>query len=70
MQKYGTCELCGKHELVADFGFNGEFICVECGCKDPKLSQHIDDEMVRRHGIEFVKEIIDEALGIAGQVRH
>jgi hypothetical protein len=31
-----TCELCGKKAELRPYGPKGEFICVECGDRDPE----------------------------------
>lgn len=66
MQKYDECELCGELALVADYGFNHEFICVECSLKDPLLRTHVTNEMVKRHG----HAQIEEWSGMVKETRH
>lgn len=63
MQKRGKCELCGQVTLVADYGFNREFVCVDCTLDDPELSDHVDAEMIRRWGLKTVQRITNEAWG-------
>lgn len=70
MQKYGECELCGGHKLVANYGFHGEYICVDCSLKDEKLSEHVAKELVRRHGKEKVQEIMADVMTESGWTKH
>ncbi len=70
MQKYGKCELCGTHTLTADYGFNHEYVCVECTIKDDKLCQHVTNEMIRRHGQAKYQRLVEETLEVIDQVKH
>ena len=69
MQKHGACELCGGIGLVADYGLNGEFICVKCGSA-PEIIEHVDKEMIKRHGKEQVRTWVTNALSKIGGVRN
>lgn len=66
MQKYGDCEICGEYSLVADYGYNKEYVCVQCSLDDDKLSEHITKEMIRRHGREKMQRIVRQVNEIAG----
>lgn len=60
-QKVGNCELCGGLNLVADYGPNGEYVCVDCAV----TQFHFDSmlaEMERRLGKEQVKVLVEDVL--------
>lgn len=61
MQKHGTCELCGRSGLIADYGLKGEFICVKCA-NAPELAEHMEQEMLRRWGPAQVHQWTKDAL--------
>lgn len=60
MQKFGRCELCGRAGLVADYGPKSEDICVDCA-NSPELREHVDREMIKRHGKELVDQWYSQA---------
>lgn len=68
MQKYDKCSICEEHKLVADYGFHNEYICIDCTLNDEKLTEHVDKEMLRRHGRAKLQKLLSDALG--GIVRH
>lgn len=70
MQKFGDCELCGRHKLVANYGFDGEYVCVDCTLSDPKLSAHVENEMIRRHGQAKVQDLVNEVMTEIGVTKH
>lgn len=67
MQKFGECELCGSLNLVADYGPQGEFICVECAITHFDFATMVD-EMENRIGKEAVLDIFEDVM--SDKTRH